>query len=272
MALKIQLHLNQDNRQQEYHRRVSLSWRLKRSLFLAVFLLSLPQPGVSQESLTGWESFAELTRGNMRFVQGLPAQYKSDYAARIKKMKQNRPHAVVVTCSDSRLVPEILFDQGIGNLHVVRTVGFAQDDVTVASVEYAVSKLGVQMIVFLVSKSCPALLKPDLVGEESIELKDLKKKITIQAVDSMTLTEKLRGAQVRTPLEVILRNVSKQYIERSDILKTKVMENKLLFAEAIFSFQSGHVEFIQVGMPELHDYKLMFRKGKPKGFTSSGSS
>lgn len=235
-------------------------------------LFSLPELSAEQKQLSGWESFAELTRGNLRFVQGLPSQYASDYNNRSPLLDKKGVHAVVVTCSDSRVVPEILFDQGLGNIFVVRTAGFAQDEVTVASVEYAIVELGARLLVFLVSESCQAITARKHIAEESVELKKLKKILEQQSFDTTTLKERLRGTDVkRGPLHYLLRNITRQYVERSDVLRKYAIPKKLLVAEAIFSLQSGKVDFVKVGRPELRDNALTFHRGAPSGFSSGGN-
>jgi carbonic anhydrase len=99
---------------------------------------------------------ARLMAGNARFVSGIrrPSNYKRE---RGLLTKDQHPYAVVVTCSDSRLSPELIFDESLGQLFVVRTAGNVIDPVVLGSVEYAVKYLNVGLVVLLGHESCGAV-------------------------------------------------------------------------------------------------------------------
>jgi carbonic anhydrase len=98
-----------------------------------------------------------LLEGNARFAAGRPEHPRSDAARRAETSRGQRPAAVVVSCSDSRVSPEIIFDQGIGDLFVVRTAGNLVDELGLASIEYAVEHLGVSLVVVLGHSRCGAV-------------------------------------------------------------------------------------------------------------------
>lgn len=99
----------------------------------------------------------DLLRGNERFAEGRPAHPRGDAGRRAETAPGQRPFAAVVSCSDSRVPPEILFDQGIGDLFVVRTAGGVLDDAAIGSLEYAVDHLRVPLIVVLGHTRCGAV-------------------------------------------------------------------------------------------------------------------
>jgi carbonic anhydrase len=98
-----------------------------------------------------------LMEGNARFVAGRTVHPNQSAERRTEEAKTQHPFAVIVSCSDSRVSPEIVFDQGIGDLFVVRTAGNRLDDLVLASVEYAVDHLHVPLVVVLGHERCGAV-------------------------------------------------------------------------------------------------------------------
>lgn len=95
--------------------------------------------------------------GNVRFATGDPEHPNQSPEHRAKVALKQTPHTVVVTCSDSRLSPELIFDQGIGDLFVVRTAGNTVDAENLGSVEYATAVLGARLVVVLGHNKCGAV-------------------------------------------------------------------------------------------------------------------
>lgn len=98
-----------------------------------------------------------LLEGNARFVSGKSQHPNQDAARRGETAKGQKPFAVIVGCADSRTSPELLFDQGIGDLFVVRLAGNIVDDAALGSIEFAVAKLGARHIVVLGHEKCGAV-------------------------------------------------------------------------------------------------------------------
>jgi len=99
----------------------------------------------------------EMLRGNDRFISGEPLHPRQDVERREELANKQEPHAALFGCSDSRLAAEIIFDKGIGDLFVVRNAGQVISDSVVGSLEYAVSVLGVPLIVVLGHDECGAV-------------------------------------------------------------------------------------------------------------------
>lgn len=99
----------------------------------------------------------ELLAGNQRFATGQAQHPRQDAERRAEVASGQRPSAVIVSCSDSRVAPEIIFDQGLGDLFVVRTAGQVMDDVALASIEYAVEHLHAPLIIVMGHKRCGAV-------------------------------------------------------------------------------------------------------------------
>lgn len=103
---------------------------------------------------TGLERLIE---GNRRYAEGRSVHPGRDPGRRAEVADGQDPFAVVVGCSDSRVPPEILFDQGVGDLFVIRTAGNILDEIGMGSVEYAVLHLGVRLVVVLGHSRCGAV-------------------------------------------------------------------------------------------------------------------
>jgi len=104
--------------------------------------------------ITAWKALKE---GNERFVAGRPEHPSQSIEYRASLAAEQRPTAVVFGCADSRVAAEIIFDQGLGDMFVVRTAGHVIDSAVLGSVEYAVTVLNVPLIVVLGHDSCGAV-------------------------------------------------------------------------------------------------------------------
>lgn len=101
-----------------------------------------------------WE---EMRLGNERFVTGAPRHPRQDVDRRNSLAHSQTPRAALFGCSDSRLAAEIIFDQGLGDLFVVRNAGQVASDSAIASLEYAVAVLDVSLIIVLAHDECGAV-------------------------------------------------------------------------------------------------------------------
>ncbi|MDM7830756.1 carbonic anhydrase [Cellulomonas edaphi] len=107
--------------------------------------------------LTPAEAWAALREGNERFVRGEMEHPSQSIERRAELSAEQHPFAVLFGCSDSRVAAEIIFDQGLGDLFVVRTAGHVLDTTVIGSIEYGVSVLGAPLVVVLGHDSCGAV-------------------------------------------------------------------------------------------------------------------
>src|SRR3954466_14165755 len=103
------------------------------------------------------DALSRLKSGNERFASSKMSPEKPVAARRTETAQTQNPFAIVVGCADSRTAPEIVFDQNIGDLFVVRTAGNLVDDYALGSIEYAVEHLGTRLIVVLGHERCGAV-------------------------------------------------------------------------------------------------------------------
>ncbi len=132
--------------------------------------VALPTPTLrGPDPIEGASALERLLAGNVRYVAEL-AQHPGETAERRRQVAQAQyPFAAILCCSDSRVAPEILFDQGLGDLFVVRVAGNVLDDELLGSLEYAVEHLGVHLIMVLGHERCGAIraaLESVLAGAE----------------------------------------------------------------------------------------------------------
>src|SRR5216110_2204493 len=134
------------------------------SCFVVAGLLSANQIARSadpahsdQPSVAPAEAIAKLKEGNGRYTSGNLQHPGQTTERRAELAKTKHPFVTIVSCSDSRVPPEIVFDQGLGDLFVIRVAGNVIDDHALGSIEYSVDHLGVRLIVVLGHQSCGAV-------------------------------------------------------------------------------------------------------------------
>ena len=108
----------------------------------------------NSDPVTAWKALKE---GNERFVAGKPEHPSQSIEHGASLAATQKPIAVVFGCADSRVAAEIIFDQGLGDMFVVRTAGHITDSAVLGSVEYAVTVLNVPLVVVLGHDSCGAI-------------------------------------------------------------------------------------------------------------------
>ncbi|HSI15725.1 MAG TPA: carbonic anhydrase [Chthoniobacter sp.] len=126
-------------------------------LCLALPVLALAASDHAEPSVNPSAALARLKAGNHRFVAASVSGGKPVAARRAETANGQHPFAIVVGCADSRTSPEIVFDQNLGDLFVVRTAGNLVDDYALGSIEYAVEHLGARLIVVLGHQQCGAV-------------------------------------------------------------------------------------------------------------------
>jgi carbonic anhydrase len=128
---------------------------MRATLIIATFLAATT--AFASEQTTTASLIAKLTSGNAREASAKPVHPHNSAARRSEVAKDQHPFAVVVGCSDSRVPPEVVFDQGLGDLFVVRTAGEVLDKPSMGSIEYGVEHLHAHLIVVLGHERCGAV-------------------------------------------------------------------------------------------------------------------
>jgi carbonic anhydrase len=187
-----------------------------------------------------------LKAGNARFADGHPLNQSRDSARRAELTRSHSPFAVVLSCSDSRVVPEIVFDQGLGDLFCIRVAGnTAATPNLVGSIEYGVTVLGSVLLVVLGHEDCGAVklalanvTRGDAVPEGA---ECLLEPILPAARKVATLpSERQLDAAIRINVEMQLAGL----LSGSTILQSAVSDGKLRTVGARYELMSGRVELL----------------------------
>jgi carbonic anhydrase len=188
---------------------------------------------------TADEALAALKAGNARYVAAKCEAPHRDAACRAKLATGQAPFAVVLGCSDSRVPPEILFDQGMGDLFIVRTAGNVVDDVVLGSIEYAAEHLGAPLVVVLGHERCGAVKAAVKGGEAPGHIGALVKAIkpSVDAVKGKT------GDPAENSMAANAAAMAKEIRSSAPILAKLVEEGKLKVVAARYDLDSGEVTF-----------------------------
>lgn len=185
------------------------------------------------------EALQKLKQGNARFVQHHMKHPHETKALRTQLTKAQHPFVAILSCSDSRVPTEIIFDQGLGDIFVIRNAGNVLDEHVLGSIEYAVHHLGVKLLVVLGHESCGAVAAAMKDSEESPAIESLKEAIA-------PAVEQCKKENNYTSENVIKTHAK---MDASDVLKDEelnelVKEHNLKIVPAYYSLTTGKVEFL----------------------------
>lgn len=192
------------------------------------------------------EALNRLMEGNIRCSVGQPAQKMLDENFRRELAKGQRPYAVVVACSDSRVAPEIVFDENLGQIFVVRTAGNVVDSVALGSIEYAVEHLHVPLIMVMGHESCGAVKATvDHKGKPEGNVGTIVKKIS-PAVKKAKAAGKKGDDLVHASTIENVRLVAADIKKKSPVIRKEVAVGKVKIVGGYYSISAGKVENVSL--------------------------
>jgi carbonic anhydrase len=194
------------------------------------------------------EAMKKLVEGNNRYVAGKMAQKDLGDARRKEVLtKGQHPFATIITCSDSRVPPEIIFDQGIGDIFIIRVAGNVVDTVSLGSIEYGVEHVGTPVLMILGHQSCGAV-KAAVFSKEAPEgfIGEIVKKIK-PAADKAKSSGKQGDEMLDIAIKENIHNVYKEILERSPVVKELVHKKKLKVVLGEYQLESGKVQIFDAG-------------------------
>jgi carbonic anhydrase len=160
---------------------------------------------------------------------------------RAELTKSQHPFAIVLSCSDSRIPPEIVLDQGLGDLFVIRVAGNVIDDHGLGSIEYAVDHLAVRLIVVLGHQRCGAVK----AAKETIAAKtEAPAHIQSLVTAIQPAVEATAKGDLNATIEANVRNVTQALRSSTPVLKPKVDSGELKVVGAYYSLDTGAVAFM----------------------------
>jgi carbonic anhydrase len=201
------------------------------------------------------DALARLREGNRRFVSGArSADPAPPHARRAELAGGQRPFAIVLGCSDSRVPAELVFDQGLGDLFVIRVAGNIVAPSQVGSVEFAAEQFGTRLVVVLGHSQCGAILAT---------LEELRRPAAARSRNLGAILDRVRpavegllatslrddpAALVREAVRANIRASADHLRHGSDVLERLIRDDGLLVVGAEYSLETGAVDFFD-GVP-----------------------
>jgi carbonic anhydrase len=192
-------------------------------------------------SVSGIEALQKLIDGNKRFMTGKLALKDTGGTRRGNLVKGQKPFAVIIACSDSRVPPELIFDQALGDLFIVRTAGNVVDPIAVGSVEYAVEHLLAPLVVVMGHDYCGAVKAAVDGGEAPGSINTIIAKL-MPSVEKAKAT----GATGHDLYELATdENIKKtvEELQESPIIKHFLEGKKITLKGAKYFLKTGEVVF-----------------------------
>jgi carbonic anhydrase len=181
-----------------------------------------------------------LMQGNERYVENKFAARDLSPAKLTELSKGQKPFAIVLTCSDSRVAPELLFDQSIGDLFVIRVAGNVMDKAGLGSIEYAAEHLNSPLIFVLGHEKCGAVTAATTgdaaEGNVQFLVNEIKPAVQVAKGQGGDLVEKSVDENVR----YVVNNMT----ARSSVLDHLVKEKKVQLAGGVYSISTGKVKMV----------------------------
>ncbi|BDB45338.1 MULTISPECIES: carbonic anhydrase [Mycobacterium] len=195
----------------------------------------------SSNPISAWKSLKE---GNERFVAGKPEHPSQSVDHRASLAGGQKPTAVIFGCADSRVAAELIFDQGLGDVFVVRTAGQAIDTAVLGSIEYAVAVLNVPLIVVLGHNSCGAV-KATIAALDEGEIPGGFVRDVVERVVPSVLAGRRDGLTRVDEIEA--RHVSEtlaQLVSRSSAIAERVAAGTLALAGVTYKLADGKAALV----------------------------
>jgi carbonic anhydrase len=199
--------------------------------------------------LSAVDALARLREGNHRFATDRTATQALSSARRMALVSGQEPFAIILGCSDSRVPAELVFDQGFGDLFVIRVAGNIVAPSQVGSVEFAASRFGTRLVVVMGHSQCGAVIATleELHGQGSSQSRNLRSIVNRVRPAVQTL---LSGRHIDEPDELVRQAVranvraSVNHLRHgSELLEKLTVETGLLVVGAEYSLETGLVDF-----------------------------
>lgn len=198
---------------------------------------SASEPGAS---VNPRQVLQQLLDGNQRFVAGALEHPNQSPARRAETASGQHPVAAILACSDSRSGPEILFDRGLGDLFVVRLAGNVATQVAIESIDYAVTHLGVRLVLVLGHQRCGAVIAAVEGNEEPGDVGPMLRELR-------PAVERTRGKPGDPVANAVSENVTLvvQKLVTSKELASIIQRGDLKVVGAIYDLSSGKIEVLK---------------------------
>lgn len=190
-----------------------------------------------KKNLTGSEALQRLLDGNKRFMSGKPEHPNHCEESRRGLVNGQDPLAVVLTCADSRVPPVDVFDQGLGDIFVVRVAGNIINDQILGSIEYAVAHLHTPLVMVMGHSSCGAVS----AVAQGVKLDGHIASLTPSIDAALKKTKGLEGHWTNNAARVLASTTARKIAESEPIIADLVHEGKVLVVATYYDLESGEV-------------------------------
>jgi carbonic anhydrase len=206
------------------------------------------------------EAIRALKLGNARFFGGQAQRPEASAAERRAQILGQTPFGVVLSCSDSRVPTEIVFDQGLGDLFITRVAGNVVDRTTLGSIEYAVGHLKTHVVVVMGHEGCGAVKAAMLPSEERARETENIRFLLDQIVPSLEKLPRIRDEKAKMR-EAVIANVRVQVQRLKDVkfIQDAMTSKKIAVIGAFYEITSGAVDFLET------DEELRVASGLERG-------
>ncbi|SPM34237.1 Carbonic anhydrase [Mycobacterium rhizamassiliense] len=191
--------------------------------------------------VTAWKALKE---GNERFVAGEPVHPSQSVEHRASLAAGQKPTAVIFGCADSRVAAELLFDQGLGDVFVVRTAGQAIDTAVLGSIEYAVAVLNVPLIVVLGHDSCGAVKAAIGAVDEGDVPGGFIRDVVERVAPTILLGRRDGLSRVDEFEERHVKETLAQLVSRSSIISERVSAGTVALAGIVYHLADGRAALV----------------------------
>ncbi|MCZ4296541.1 carbonic anhydrase [Henriciella marina] len=189
-------------------------------------------------------ALALLKEGNEAFLQGRTANPDISAERKLELARGQAPFVAYVTCSDSRVPPELLFGRGLGELFIIRNAGNTVDTVAMGSIEYAVAELGVPLVVVMGHESCGAVKAAMSVVEENARFPGSIGGMVEPIIPAVLEARGAEGDETENAVKQNVRRVVRSLREDSDpLLLEPQREGRVKVVGAYYHLDTGFVDF-----------------------------
>ena len=191
----------------------------------------------NEDSVLATSVLSAMLAGNRKFADGNSAFAGVNSESRMKLIDGQHPGAVVLSCADSRVAPEFIFDAGLGDIFSVRTAGEVLDDAVIASLEYAVSDLGVKVLVVLGHENCGAVqavlpnvqkLVAEYGEDKTSEIIESSESILLRSLGPAALAGVEENLDTDDIERIHVSNILAEICEKSQIIREAVFKDALM--------------------------------------------
>ena len=193
------------------------------------------------DELNADQSLKRLLDGNQRYVTGAVTRPDQSMERRQELVKGQKPFAIILCCSDSRVPPEIVFDQGLGDLFIVRTAGNVFDNIALGSLEYAAEHLKVPLLVVLGHAKCGAVSATVQGGHAPGHIFSVVEAIS-PAVEK---AKEQQGDTLNNAVRINASMIAERLRSSEPIIAERVKKGELKIVAARYDLETGAVELIQ---------------------------